>query len=379
MGWKLAETCKEPDTGFSSDLPDERELINRVTTAGMLPGTREDYKRYGGLPLFPLLGRVMYFQATDPRDKIYGIRGMLPRSTQERLPIDYNKPAELIYTEATAFMLSTENFEMDLYRLVSLRGISSEQQPSWVPDYSSQKNYSPSSPIHLGPGIPGATASGDIKMSRVKVSDDSKTLLVEGIFLDVIDDLRLLSDKEAMYLQELVELIEPAALQASHLQIEPTDRIYPFRSLRHKEPVWRTVVANKNFVRQGGPAPLEFENMFEVVAGRAEVPEDFMPLGARQARRGAYTSTFREQLKFVLPGRTAFITNTGFWGFGVPGIQTGDAVTALFGHSIPMVIRRHGNFQTFVGGAYVSGIMEGELVNEYYKKGLVESLLFTIC
>ncbi|KAF5549336.1 heterokaryon incompatibility protein [Fusarium mexicanum] len=65
---------------------------------------------------------------------------------------------------------------------------------------------------------------------------------------------------------------------------------------------------------------------------------------------------------FVLgEGRTLFRTQKGMLGLGHELIQPGDVVTLLLGCHSPIVLRpRHEGGFTFVGDAYVDGIMQGE-------------------
>ena len=59
-------------------------------------------------------------------------------------------------------------------------------------------------------------------------------------------------------------------------------------------------------------------------------------------------------------GRTLFVTVHGMLGLGPHGTRKGDAVTILFGTQVPLILRSTGDAYSYVGDAYVDGLMEGE-------------------
>ncbi len=54
-------------------------------------------------------------------------------------------------------------------------------------------------------------------------------------------------------------------------------------------------------------------------------------------------------------------------GLGPPKMQEGDVVTILKGCSVPVLLREYeaGIYHRFVGEAYVCGIMDGEMMEEF--------------
>ncbi|KAK4123960.1 hypothetical protein N657DRAFT_546581, partial [Parathielavia appendiculata] len=60
--------------------------------------------------------------------------------------------------------------------------------------------------------------------------------------------------------------------------------------------------------------------------------------------------------------RRFFITSKGFFGLGPRNAKPGDAVFILYGCSVPVILRRSREFWTFIGEAFVAGIMDGEVI-----------------
>jgi hypothetical protein len=59
--------------------------------------------------------------------------------------------------------------------------------------------------------------------------------------------------------------------------------------------------------------------------------------------------------------RRFFITSGGCFGLGPRNAEEGDVVFVLLGCSVPVVLRRNGEDWSFVGEAFVAGIMDGEV------------------
>lgn len=74
--------------------------------------------------------------ATNPRDHIYGVYGIVSDATDEELKADYGAPVEEIYVKTTKYLISRNKS----LRLLSDSGIYAPSRldvPSWVPNYNS--------------------------------------------------------------------------------------------------------------------------------------------------------------------------------------------------------------------------------------------------
>ena len=89
-----------------------------------------------------LLKATINAQATDPRDKFYGLYGIATMysgaGVPEELEVDYELPVETVYRDVMRYVMEKRN-SLDVMILHSctgrLRGL-----PSWVPDWSSPRN-----------------------------------------------------------------------------------------------------------------------------------------------------------------------------------------------------------------------------------------------
>ncbi|KAF4828663.1 Heterokaryon incompatibility protein 6, OR allele [Colletotrichum tropicale] len=139
------------------------ESEHRQTIAGVDKVLRLDYVRWSAGRLgakmreskfdatetLQLVGEYRHFNATDPRDKIFGILGLTFSHFTDALPgfkIDYNVPVQNIYLAfATVLIGSSAGLEV----LRHCTGVSNRQGfgghilPSWVPDWSHKRCDAP--------------------------------------------------------------------------------------------------------------------------------------------------------------------------------------------------------------------------------------------
>lgn len=85
--------------------------------------------------LWVLLMQSRRCQATDPRDRVFALRSLIPREdkTLDSL-IDYHQTVETVFTNVATYLLSDE--DTDLWLLLALRHPHQRPMPSWVPDWS---------------------------------------------------------------------------------------------------------------------------------------------------------------------------------------------------------------------------------------------------
>lgn len=83
------------------------------------------------LPMLPMALQHQDFEASDPRDKLYALLGLVAEQNPGSIIADYGKPVQSVFTDfATAYLLSS--------RLDIFAGVSSQRMaglPSWVPDW----------------------------------------------------------------------------------------------------------------------------------------------------------------------------------------------------------------------------------------------------
>jgi hypothetical protein len=139
--------------------------------------------------LWDLLGVFRSARATDSRDKVYGMLGMLAETEAKAIVVDYTKPANHVYMDTAGYFL-TKGLGDDPLVLLSKAGRSTgyngegSRCPSWVPDWSSAGLCRP---------LP-AVVAGEVNASKGSISAVHKILKgwklqLEGHWVDSINKM----------------------------------------------------------------------------------------------------------------------------------------------------------------------------------------------
>ncbi len=152
-----------------------RRLLDDLNT---LRGPAGPEKR----PLLELLIRFRYVQTTNPRDKVYALRGLAIDGDRSPIP-DYSQSVTQMYLEFAKFFLS-EGHGLELIREAGLSK-SSLDSPSWVVDWNNNArfftcNYS------RGNRWPATVELSNEADAEVELTDDSTMFSAIGAVIDTV-------------------------------------------------------------------------------------------------------------------------------------------------------------------------------------------------
>jgi hypothetical protein len=127
--------------------------------------------------------------ASDPRDKVYGLFGLVDENGEECIP-DYEKNVIQVYTDVVvSYIHATNKFASIYFEGI---GILHENRipglPSWVPDFSNITDRSYRIHTLVEPGMPGFSSAEDTT-AKVTFSQDFKLLAAVGTIVDEISDI----------------------------------------------------------------------------------------------------------------------------------------------------------------------------------------------
>ncbi|KAH6672252.1 heterokaryon incompatibility protein-domain-containing protein [Halenospora varia] len=340
----------------------------------LLSNLRKSVSTSGGEELQDLLLNTISSKATEARDRIYGLLGMLRSDERELFTVDYSRPLEMVYAEAMAHLFK-KGKGLHFISSTKLVGSSAAQNsmPSWIPIFGRDR---PLEPMHFQP--PGAGCSGaKSNCANGNVDQDFRTLRVHGLPIDVVVDKILFRNEDwrISQLPEVETLVEKAVQLASSTS-ENRSYLNKFKS---KEPVWRTLIANKNVISTTRkPAPESYGKMYEIVAKKESIDDG-------DDEETESTRDYRLALLNHLPSNCFFITATGFYGIGQSSIEVGDHLAIWFGSPVPFALRpttkkddQDNTIYTISGVGYVGGIMDGEMADEVCCENLQDEVIFTV-
>jgi Heterokaryon incompatibility protein (HET) len=296
--------------------------------------------------------------ATDPRDKIYSLRGIANKALSTGIKVDYDSSVERVYTDFSKYVL---NIRPDLQILSAVvlrhRTNSKFSLPSYVPDWSLPKygggflqrsyRFKPTCLFRAA----GATTP------RIITDGHSDKISVEGIPLDTV--ARIIPIKSILGMGEdgSVSITESSIRELAADVI--ASETYPFTG----EPPWiayfHTMTADRTAL-----SPRindEYRAQFFAAFGGWSLPntlvngQNLPPSVWAEVSKGVGT---------IIEDKEMFLTTQGYLGLGHEGLQVADVVCIFSGGEVPFLLREtvHDSKKVFrfLSECYVHGVMDGE-------------------
>ncbi|KAH7394790.1 hypothetical protein BKA66DRAFT_567177 [Pyrenochaeta sp. MPI-SDFR-AT-0127] len=286
-------------------------------------------------------------RATDPRDKVYALAGILLPEDRFILEPNYGKTVAEIYAEVAVKIIQHQS---SLRILSATQPINGKQCPkyketsgSWVPNWSKESLLTSLglSNLYLEP----YDAGGSIALTKFETREgmDILDLKCYGITLDVIQKtgnvcpIEKSGESIARVLNEWNNLVSLAKGGC----FKPTSRLGK-----------GIFFVGEHFFLVDPASDILWPTMRAQPSTTLELTPD------GHAKREACPVTI-DGLKFCL-GCRFLMTKSGLIGLAPPLAVPGDIIVVLLGAPVPHVLRRKDSYYTLVGECYVHGVMGGE-------------------
>ncbi|KAK1962802.1 hypothetical protein LY78DRAFT_224941 [Colletotrichum sublineola] len=324
--------------------------------------------REGEISLLVALNVSWGRAATDPRDKIIGLLGLVDQSSG--LGAEYGWPVEKVYRKAFAAVLREMNDINPLGLIKELPAKRNPRLPSWVPDFQ----------VHSEAGSDGfdslskpvwarkrkcfdASLTTTADRPQFETKADDSILVVQGI---AFDRVKVVGNKAPDWDSCLCthgshgswKKAMRACLRRWRSMIAQGDGLYLTGESRVAA-FWRAVLVD---LRQGSAdgyrrlqaGDLQSLPMLETDQGM----ENLLMTWEDPGRPNFRQLRLIEQLN-----RRFFITNRGYFGLGHPSLEPGDAVCVIRGGDVIYGLREVSEERwSYVGECYVHGAMDGEII-----------------
>ena len=323
------------------------------------------YWHGGDLSLRELLQICRHSLATNPLDQVYALLGLASDKDTVGIYPDYRLSPEAIFQQIACVYLKNS---LDMLGSVGDPRWKKLKLPSWVPDWSCRLREGILCYIH---GAENHLNSGGATSPSIHFSTDKRLLFAQGT---IVDEVARIS--------------------------------YPFPVLRKPTRGWRDRTRSSDFVSD---LTLDlqsncFKQWEQLVLGLEQYPtgEDIKSVYHRtliadvdigQGRHGAYSTQclasmyeahrqhsilhrstedydlamaniYRSALWHATYGRKVITTKGGYVGLAPFSTLCGDKVVVLCGGKTPYIMRpskKQERAYTFLGEAYIHGIMHGEV------------------
>ncbi len=309
--------------------------------------------------------------ASDPRDKFFGILGVLPEEIRKDFRADYNRSVKDVYTEIVDFILkTTERLDVICDAIHFPVHVNSAHLPSFVPDWS----HIPQT-TSLGHKY-SFTAAGKTKASCRFLDERLNRIKISAIYLDTVKTngiavgtLCTLADYLMAFLHwraQLLAAIEDLPDDAQQRQ-QAHEAFARALSLGQVPAAW---------ARPGEWLAACYHVFAALLRDRLpHLPLDKALAAYAGAAAGVEPDDRRQFLQkhFGDPmmGRCFCLTqDNNHIGMGTGYMLLGDVVAVPLGCATPVLLRRDGprGEYRFVGDVYIDGYMDGEAVDQL-KKG----------
>ncbi|RDL39281.1 uncharacterized protein BP5553_03621 [Venustampulla echinocandica] len=317
--------------------------------------------------LLATLASYRHFKATDPRDKVYALLGLVNQVLKQSIVPDYSLDLPSVYLKvAEYFIIQQGSIKCLGYCNPSFRD---PDLPSWVPDW---RNPGVSHPLavypehraeiddlgHVIPPIYLASGEGTFRKAHMGVSVREKQLVIEGVCLGTATIVGLPNylDASNIHMGDILRGWEPKNLQGIY---EPTGETVA-------EAFSRTLVADvakKGRSRKRG-FKLEW-NFWRSVDDFSRPP----PLDRPRLEWGS--------LLYATAGRGCVWLDSGYLCLAPGETKPGDYMCILLGGHVAYTLRPIDGKFHLVGECYVHGFMDGQAI-DLLEAGRFKSQTFVI-
>ncbi|KAH6713208.1 heterokaryon incompatibility protein-domain-containing protein [Leptodontidium sp. MPI-SDFR-AT-0119] len=343
---------------------------------GSLPNLKSYMELEQGL-LLEVLRACRRKLASDPKDKLFGILGVLPEDTRTEFRADYSLSVKDVYTEVVDYLLkTTERVDVICDAIHFPLHTGSANLPSYVPDWS----HIPQTAA-MGHKYNFA-ASGDRKAKCGFLDERLNKLEMHAIYLDTISLHGMAVGTLCTLGDYLMAFLHWRALLLGNLDKEPEEfslmvqddfcRTLSFGQVPQswdKENQWMAACYHvfASLLRERLPHMALDRSLASYADAKLSVEID--------NRRHFLQKHFGDQMM----GRCFCRTSDGRFGMGSGFMLPGDIVVVPLGCSTPVLLRQEGTRgeHRFVGDVYIHGYMHGRAVDELRvgKKELVKYIL----
>ncbi|XP_014551279.1 hypothetical protein COCVIDRAFT_113339 [Bipolaris victoriae FI3] len=331
------------------------------------------------------------FDATDPRDKVYGLLGLAAETKSlhafpPALIPDYRRDVTEVYREVARYLIeryrclamftctipgSENNIILDLVWWRPSRPIFSSWVPRW--DVLIEKNQTRSL-VWLSyrnggrateMGFPTHYASVGGLPTAIERCADHRCLRLKGFRVDTIASTSCISSNSAR--EKFQKQALNIALDSQGGSLDPASADAFIAAISAN--AWHLAGSNPQQLRRNGYAFLlsHLHNTSGLFGIRKHILHE---------AAGGDADAFVALAKNFAINRRFFVTKQGRLGLGPKWTKKGDVVSVLFGSGLPYILRPKGNTQfMLLGESYTHSLMNGESIEAWRSGRLKDQYL----
>ncbi|OAL56998.1 HET-domain-containing protein [Pyrenochaeta sp. DS3sAY3a] len=329
--------------------------------------SRSTLVQLGDESLLEIMRACRKKRSENPRDKIFGVLGLLSQPTQHDFPVDYDQPVKAVYIDVVDHLISTTE-KLDVIREAIHFPLHTNSMglPTWCPDWSHIPDVS-----GLGRTFGFAasnSASGPTK-AQYSFHDDRRKLEVAAIRIDVIKATGVPVGTFCAAQDYLTAFHQWRAMLLHFSSSDGQSKSSPVH-----EAFCRTLCLGQVPTRHKRTQAWS-DVCYKVFGALIQERMPYLPIDKDLKRHAntlglvppdAWRKFLQDHFGNRMMGRTLCITDQGLIGMGSGYMVAGDIIVVPFGCSTPIILRPedYGDEYRYIGDVYIDGYMHGEAVAE---------------
>ncbi|KAJ0109379.1 uncharacterized protein J7T55_000304 [Diaporthe amygdali] len=301
--------------------------------------------------------------SSDPKDKVFGLLGVLSEKIRSEIKVDYGVPVKDIYVNIFRTVVEKTGSLDILCESIHFPDYANNNNlPSWVPDWSHISKVSPIATTHTFSASRKAevvvdfTERNKLRISAIPLGSIKEHGVAVGTRCTLYDYLTAFLQWRACLLQafdghpdKFLQSLEQRFCLALSLSHIPEDYETPEE--------WMDICYHVFALTLRDRLPkFKIDHELEQYIGR----DPQMDYNKRRL-------FLQENVASNMMGRCFCITDEDRVGLGTGFMIRGDHVVVPLGCSTPVVLRPEGDGYRFVGDVYINGYMFGRAVEECNK------------
>jgi len=342
------------------------------------------------MTLFSNLSYLSHNQASDPRDKVYGILGLKNNMDHGIIP-DYGKLPCQVYIDATRAILKHDSYsQIDavveseqkkrvpqftlnvICKTVRMGASSTAGLPSWVPDWN--RPELPWDLVKCYDRIQGFSAAGRFcTLENAPIVEDPSTLIASGYLWDLVDEVSDQLYSSSLQTDDWEDIIRSWTPKNIHNHAYPTGD-------NAEDAFWRSLLQDRSTEQtarldhsSASSYKKEYLSWATITATTNTHSSTSYGLRSPDMQQSSFEEphanhrpgvSFRNLLSRLV-GWKFCTSRKGYYGTVPAAAEAGDLICVLHGCCVPVILRKTPSLAdhfVLIGAAYVHGIMDGEVI-----------------
>ncbi|ETS76634.1 hypothetical protein PFICI_12021 [Pestalotiopsis fici W106-1] len=326
---------------------------------------RRELRNQGEAVLLHVLRRCRSKLSEQPKDKVYGLLGVLPEPVRSQFPVDYNDSVKEVFTNVVDFLIyTTRSLDVICESIHFPQHSSSANLPSWVPDWSHNPATTSLSSSYVF-SASGSTVA-DWKFTNHRLRNE---LEISAVYLDSVKSYGVSVGTQCTLADYMMAFLHWRAILVKtfgRIDQEKTSR-------KAHEAFCRTLNLDQKTLEGRGDEWME--SCYHVFSSLIKDRLPYLAIDSElQSFVTADTGVERDERRQFLQdhfgkhmmGRSFCITNGKRMGMGSGSMLADDIIVVPFGCQTPVILRKETSSPTkyrLVGDIYIDKYMRGRAMD----------------